>query len=263
MLRTFFAPRLVALHLVTIAVLIAFSLLGRWQLGVFEDSGSPRAGTDPAPVPVATLAQVGEHLTTDKIGRQVSATGTFDGDRQLLVAGRDDGFWLLTPLDLGDGTAIPVVRGWVATPTDPAVTAIPDGRVTVTGRLQPPEQADGAPIVARELPPDQVTLVSTAELINIWSGVRLRDGYVVATAQSPPPAVAAKPVPVAPPTEPGGFNWRNLAYAVQWWIFAGFAVFMWFHFIRDAIRNRGRTADPQSPPQAADPVAVSEPHRGR
>ncbi|SDQ91617.1 SURF1 family protein [Thermostaphylospora chromogena] len=262
MLRTVFTPRMVALHLVTIAVLVAFVFLGRWQLGVFEDSGRPHATTDPAPVAVQTLTEPGKHMTTDKAGRRVTATGTFDADKQLLVAGRDDGFWLLTPLDLGDGTAVPIVRGWVASPSDPAVAAVPEGQVTVTGRLQHSEQIDGTPRKSRDLPQGQVETVSTAELINLWRGTRLRDGYVVAIDQTPPPAVAPKPVPVAAPTERGAFNWRNLAYALQWWAFAGFAVFMWFHLVRDAIRGRGKKEGDDTPrqpsSQAADTVAQPE-----
>nr|BFE86932.1 hypothetical protein GCM10020093_095330 [Planobispora longispora] len=92
--------------------------------------------------------------------------------------------------------------------------------------------------------------VSSPELINVWRGVELRDGFVVAASQSPAPAVAATPVPVGPPTAPGALTWRNLAYAAQWWIFGLFAVFMWWHFVRDAVRSG--TAGPEPEP-ATDP----------
>ncbi|GLW05256.1 SURF1-like protein [Microtetraspora sp. NBRC 13810] len=259
MLRTVFLPRMVALHLLTIGVLVSFTLLGRWQLGVFEDSGRPQAARDPAPVPVATLAGSGRQITVDAASRRVTAQGTFDASRQLLVAGRDDGFWLLNPLDLGDGTAVPVVRGWVPATSDPAVRAVPPGPVTVAGRLQPSEPTDMVQRRPQELPRGQVLTVSTAELVNIWPGVRLRDGYVVASAQNPAPAVAAKAVTVPPPTVGGALTWRNLAYAAQWWIFALFAVFMWWHFLRDAIRSREAEAE-QEPPQAPDNVALSPSH---
>ncbi|MFC7644802.1 SURF1 family protein [Streptosporangium lutulentum] len=130
-----------ALHLIAIGALVACGLLGRWQLGVFEDSGKPHAVLDPAPVAVGTLTVPGRQMTTDAVSRQVTAEGTFDASKQLLVAERDNGLWLLAPLDLGDGTSIPVVRGWVATADDPAI-AVPSGKVTVTGRLQPSENLD-------------------------------------------------------------------------------------------------------------------------
>ncbi|GAA3125158.1 SURF1 family protein [Planomonospora alba] len=236
MLRILFSPRVMVLHLLAVGALVVCGLLGRWQLGVFEDSGRPRSAQDPAPVAVSTLTLPGKHLTSDLVGRKVTAEGSYDASRQLLVAGRDEGLWILTALDLGDGTAIPVVRGAVSAPGEPA-TAVPEGKVTVTGRLQASESADSVPRRVRKLPEGQVLTVSSAELINRWQGVRLRDGFVVATAQSPAPAVAAAPVPAPPPTEPGGLTWRNLAYAAQWWIFGLFAVFMWWHFVRDAVRG--------------------------
>ncbi|GAA1304968.1 SURF1-like protein [Planotetraspora silvatica] len=260
MLRTLFAPRLVALHLLVIGVLISFTFLGRWQLGVFESSGAPKLAPDPAPVTVTKLAEVGRHVTGEVANHRVTATGTFDAGGQLLVADRHPdvdavggraargaGYWLLTPLTLADGTTIPIIRGWVPSAGDPAA-AVPAGPVTVAGRLRPSEQTDA---VERSgpLPDGQVATVSTAELVNVWPDARLRDGFVVATAPAPPAGVSAVVVP--PPTEGVGFSWRNLAYAAQWWIFAIFAVFMWFHFVRDAVRS-GRPEGHRSAAPVAD-----------
>ncbi|GAB3887444.1 hypothetical protein GCM10027612_26300 [Microbispora bryophytorum subsp. camponoti] len=88
MLRTLLAPRLVALHLLVIGVLVSFTFLGRWQLGVFEASGGPRRAPDPAPVAVTELTQVGQHIGGAAISRRVTATGTYDAANQLLVADR-------------------------------------------------------------------------------------------------------------------------------------------------------------------------------
>ncbi|MEV7967345.1 SURF1 family protein [Sphaerisporangium sp. NPDC088356] len=262
MLRTLFSPRLVGLHLVTIGVLISFTFLGRWQLGVFEESGRPHVVMDPAPVALSTLVEAGSRVPVEAIGRKVTAQGTFDASRQLLVAERaptveagggaskDAGYWLLTPLKLAGGTLVPVVRGWVASPADPA-TAVPAGTVSVSGRLQPSEPTDFARRRTSPLPAGQVATVSTSELINVWQGVRLQDGFVVATAPVSR-APASRLVDAPPPTEGGGFAWRNLAYAAQWWIFAAFAVFMWFHFVRDAVRA-GRAAGAPAPELSASP----------
>lgn len=273
MLRTLFMPRLLGLHLVLIAVLIAFTLLGRWQLGVFEDSGRPQAAADPAPVEVTTLSTVGSAFQVEAIRRRVTAEGAFDADRQLLVADRTadaagpggrasqgEGFWLLTPLRLADGTIVPVVRGWVATPDDPAVADVPPGTVTVTGRLQPPEPTDRVQRTGR-LPEGQVATVSTAELINIWPGERLRNGFVIATEQVAGSAAAPRLVAVSPPTAERSFNWRNLAYAAQWWIFALFAVFMWYRLVREAVQERARVADDgaaEKPERAETAVTETE-----
>ncbi|MEV0967524.1 SURF1 family protein [Microtetraspora glauca] len=246
MLRTLFSPRLVALHLLAVGVLVSFFFLGRWQLGEFEESGMPKAAADPAPVAVTDLAALGGHTESDVAGRQVTAQGTFDAQGQLLVADREAdvsapggrvasgrGFWILTPMRLTDGTIIPIVRGWVPSASDPAL-AVPTGTVTVTGRLRPAEQTDAVQRTG-VLPAGQVATVSTSELINLWTDGKLRSGFVVATAQDTPSG--AKSVAVPAPAVGSGLTWRNLAYAAQWWIFAIFAVFMWFHFVRDAVRE--------------------------
>ncbi len=36
-----------------------------------------------------------------------------------------------------------------------------------------------------------------------------------------------------PPIGETGLSWRNAAYALQWWIFAAFAAYMWFRMVRD------------------------------
>ncbi|MFG2073864.1 SURF1 family protein [Nonomuraea maritima] len=246
MLRTLLSPRVVGLHVLTIGVLIAFILLGRWQLGVFQDSGKPHAATDPAPVPVAGLAPVGAQMDGTVAGRRVTVEGVYEADRQLLVAdrqpdvaapggnvSRDHGYWVLTPIRLDDGTVMPVVRGWTARADDSAVADVPQGKVTVAGRLRPQEGTDSVQRRAEGLPAGQVQTVSTGELVNLWAGQRVRTGYVVAA----PPSGALTQVKVTAPVVGGALTWRNLAYAANWWIFAGFAVFMWFHFVRDAVRT--------------------------
>ncbi|MFB4278828.1 SURF1 family protein [Nonomuraea sp. MTCD27] len=254
MLRTLLSPRVMGLHLLTIGVLVAFIMLGRWQLGVFQDSGKPRASTDPAPVAVASLAQVGVQMNGEAVGRRVTVEGVYEAGRQLLVAdrradvdapggnvSRDQGYWVLTPLKLDDGTLVPVVRGWVAEADDPAVAAVPQGRVALAGRLRPQQGTDSVQRRAEGLPAGQVQTVSTGELVNLWSGERVRTGYVVAQ----PASGSLAQVKVAPPVTGGTLTWRNLAYAANWWIFAGFAVFMWFHFVRDAVRadrDRGKSS---------------------
>jgi cytochrome oxidase assembly protein ShyY1 len=254
MLKTLFSLRVMGLHLLTIAVVTAFLLLGRWQLGVFQDSGKPQALTDPAPVSVTTLAQVGGPMLNAAVGRKVTAEGVYDAGRQLLVAdrrphvdapggnvSRGDGYWVLTPLRLDDGTLMPVVRGWVAEPDDPG-TAVPAERATVQGRLRPPQGTDSVQRRPEGVPAGQVQTVSTGELINLWSGQKVRNGFVVAQ----PAAGSLTQVEASPPVVGGTLTWRNLAYAANWWIFAGFAVFMWFHFVRDAVRSdrdRGRSPE--------------------
>ena len=59
----------------------------------------------------------------------------------------------------------------------------------------------------------------------------------------------------------GAGDWQNYGYAVQWWLFAGFAVFLWAKLVLDEL-DPGRVGDdgeqadrvPVVQPQAAAPV---------
>ncbi len=52
--------------------------------------------------------------------------------------------------------------------------------------------------------------------------------------------VSTTPLPGQPDTlEP-----RNLVYALQWWVFAGFGVWFWWRFIRDQRESEAELSDP-------------------
>jgi cytochrome oxidase assembly protein ShyY1 len=86
-------------------------------------------------------------------------------------------------------------------------------------------------------------------LLEAWPyrSAEVFDGYVVRSAESPRPAVAPTRVAAAPPS--GGVSrWRNLAYALQWWLFAGAAVFFWAAVIRRAAVERRTERSDTAPP---------------
>ena len=51
------------------------------------------------------------------------------------------------------------------------------------------------------------------------------------------------------------FSLRNFGYALQWWLFCGFAVFMWLRVVRDAVDR----VDEPSGHDAARPFSDAEP----
>ena len=55
-------------------------------------------------------------------------------------------------------------------------------------------------------------------------------------------------------------DWQNYGYAVQWWLFAGFAVFLWVKLILDELdpeRVRPRDEVPQLPQPDHRPTAAA------
>jgi cytochrome oxidase assembly protein ShyY1 len=142
-----------------------------------------------------------------------------------------------------------VVRGFVATPEDAGPP--PTGEVEVSGSLAPGESPAPAPTAksasAGEGPATQLLgSVDLAILVNRWPG-ELYNAFVFAQQEHTLPTRAAVgDAPglerVPPPEVTGGLKWRNAAYALQWWLFAAFAAYMWFRMVRDdAQRDRDET----------------------
>lgn len=46
------------------------------------------------------------------------------------------------------------------------------------------------------------------------------------------------------PGQPDSLEPRNLVYALQWWVFAGFGVWFWWRFIRDQRESEAELSDP-------------------
>ncbi len=239
MLRTALRPRWLALLVVVLVASSFAAFLGSWQLDRARERSAATVAARQSvdPVPVLSVLRARETFTGRLVDKPVTATGTWDGARQLLVTGKEldgrSGFWVLTPLVLEDGSAVGVVRGWVPTADDAAAAAPADEPVTVTGVLQPGEPpvdrspGDPAP------PAGQVDAVAPARLVQAWPHPLLT-GYVVARDVAPAVAgsQALRPVPALDDGE-GGFAIRNLSYAVQWWVFAAFGLFFWYRLVRD------------------------------
>jgi surfeit locus 1 family protein len=202
--------------------------LGWWQLQVYEAQGaeSAAARADQPAVPIDTVAQAGSAVR-DGYGRPVSATGRYLADDQVLVPLPDatGAYRVVTGLRLDDGSVLPVVRGVVrgdlvaVRPPPPTDVATPQ-----IGVLLPSEEAAGG------IPPaGQLGSVRVPALAQLWSAP-LIDGYLVLGADDAT-RQGLEPAPLLLPE--GSGRLRNGAYAVQWWIFAAFAVAMAARIARD------------------------------
>jgi cytochrome oxidase assembly protein ShyY1 len=233
-LRTALKPRWLGLLAGVVVVMVSFTLLGLWQLNVARDKGRAdalkQAPSLPAS-PISNVLQPHAGFPNEATGRRVTATGTYAGASQLLVTGRRlhgvSGYWVLTPLRVDEtGAVLPVVRGFVTSARAPAP---PEGLVTVTGSLAPGEGPAEAPATE----PGQIGSVDLSVLVNQLPG-EIYNAFVFALAEAPAaPAAMAGVERVPPPPIETGLAWRNAAYAVQWWIFALFAAYMWFRMVRD------------------------------
>jgi cytochrome oxidase assembly protein ShyY1 len=144
------------------------------------------------------------------------------------------GYWVVTPLVVrSTGARIAVVRGFVTDPGQ-AVVPRPAAEVTVSGTLasgESPTSEHAGPA----LPDGQLAFLDLSLLVNRWPG-DLYNAFVFATDERPDvTSVAAPAMQRVPPPAlvGGGLMWRNAAYALQWWLFALFAGYMWLRMVRD------------------------------
>lgn len=255
MYRFLLTPRWLGSTVLAVAAIAVCLWLGSWQLGRFEGRVAPHhAATAPtgaagAASPLdSVLTGATAQVSTVTIGREVTASGSYDAAHQLLVPNRTvdgkQGYYVLTPLRTAGGRAVAVVRGWVAgAPGTPP--APPAGEVTVTGRLQASESSGSDGAVAGGLPAGQLGTISQATLVNLLP-YGTYDGWVA--ADQVPAGLTAVPT-----TQPAGGNgltaraFQNLGYTLEWFVFAGFVGFMWFRLARreaEAAQDQALGLDP-------------------
>ncbi|MEV5507681.1 SURF1 family protein [Streptomyces orinoci] len=267
MYRFLLTPRWWGINVFALVAIPFCLFMGSWQLGRFEtrvDSHrEQRIQADTART--AKARPLGDLLpvTTETSGHQASATGSYDTDHQLLVPNRDlggrKGFYVLTLLRTDGGKALPVVRGWLpgdaGSKADTAkVPAPPAGRVTVSGALQASESATSQGVGASGgLPKGQLGVISAASLVNLVP-------YQVYDAWITEPKAAGAMTPVPPAAAPNtGLDlkaFQNLGYTGEWFVFAGFVVFMWFRLFRreaEAARDLALGITPDQSEDRNDP----------
>ncbi len=245
--RTAMRPRWLAVLAVVLVAATGMARLGEWQLQRARDNGGAarRAAAARPAVPLTSLMAPQHRFPADAAGRSVQVSGRWDAAGQLLVAGRVQagvrGWWVLTPLLLDDGAAVPVVRGWTSDP-GAAPAPAPAGPVQLTGVLLPGEPGvNRAPGQASGLPAGQLDRIDPAELVQRWT-YPIYTGFVV--AGSGPAVVPATLTPVTVGSPDGGLALQNLSYAVQWWLFAAFGLFLWCRLVRDDHRGLLHPAAP-------------------
>ncbi|MEV0602170.1 SURF1 family protein [Streptomyces sp. NPDC050315] len=243
MYRFLLTPRWWGINVFVLLAIPVCVFMGSWQLSRFEDRVDTHQQQEDQAADAKTAAArpLTQLLPVDKntSGRRATATGHYDAGHQLLVPGRQlgerTGFYVLTMLRTGGGKALPVVRGWLPGDADAKadaakVPAPPRGEVTVTGALQASEnQGTNGVQAGGGLPQGQLGMISAASLVNIVP-YDVYDAWItVSHAQSPmkavPPAAA----------EGSGLDlkaFQNLGYTGEWFVFAGFVLFMWFRLFR-------------------------------
>lgn len=222
--------------------------MGSWQLSRFEGRvhDSRTASEQAASDRHETARPLDGMLPVDRSTagrRRVTASGRYG--EQFLVPGREldgkHGFYVLSLLRTGSGKALPVVRGWLPGKADAAkAPAPPAGEVSVTGVLEASETPGDNGISAQSgLPAGQTAAISSASLVNLVP-YKLYDAWITLDKADS----GMKAVPATAPANTGLDlkAFQNLGYTGEWFVFAGFVVFMWFRMLRRELEFSRDTA---------------------
>ncbi|MDP5227062.1 SURF1 family protein [Arthrobacter sp. YJM1] len=250
MLKTALKPRWIAGLLFALVVSTVFVLLSQWQFGRSTQHDGQDAPDNSLETsrPLTSVLKPGTFFPSSAADQMVTLSGHYDARKQVLVKDRllngTSGYWVVTAFAVDgapklagtkstEATWIPVARGWVASPAD--APQAPSGEIALTGRLVPSE----APTVTHDLPEQSYANLSVAELINVWD-VSSYQGFVGASQEKSAGQVIGasdssplKPLRLKAAPKDQSVNWLNIFYAVEWVVFAGFALFIWWRLVKD------------------------------
>lgn len=252
--RVLLSPQMILLHVLGVVAVGVAGAMGWWQLGAWQEQREDRALAiaDEEPRPLADVLGPDDPYPAADVGRPVRVEGewlrgstTYVEDRRRTSQAPDDGVWQVALLAAcpdgacADASAMPVVLGWAPSPA--AATAEPVGPGEVVGWLQPAEQSGADPDPEDDLLPT----LRTADLLT-RTDRDVFSGYVILDE---PASLRGDLVAVTPeslPDPPASTALRNLLYGIEWWVFAAFAVYLWWRWSRDAVTD-AREREPDQP----------------
>lgn len=262
------APRLWPAHLLAVVLCLVAVGLGVWQLDAWQArrDDAARNLTQATPERLSDVIGPDDPFPGDAIGQPVELAGTWVPGGTVFIEGRvhdgRDGYWMVTPLAIGspDGSAMPVVLGWVA---DPArAPAAPTGEADLTGWLQPTEgtgQQDTDPS------DDVLPQLRIGDLIQ-HVDQDLYSAYVVSEQGQ----LGLPAGDLEQQADVGVFTGlRNFSYALEWWVFGGFVVLMWWRWLQEETApppdeddggggGGGDDGDDEDPEDPEDPAPEAE-----
>lgn len=222
--------------------------LWQWNKGVRREGEwlAFARGADPA-VPLGSA-----DVTGFPRFQHVRVTGRFDDRHQFLLNNEihrgEDGYQVLAPFTLSDGRTLLVDRGWV--PFTGRQSRLPDvrldaaGIVTISGRLDRLPAAGLAFGRRAPRPGDhwpKLTTFPHMRQLEAVLGRKLEPKILLLDPQEPFGYVRQwKP--------PGMSPLRNMAYGIQWWLFAATVVVTWAVLSAPKRRSGAATRTPSQNP---------------
>lgn len=254
-------PRWILALLLALLVAAVFAWLGQWQMSNAIRSDAQQSVDTETPRPLSEIAAPGKGVTDAAAGMVVRVSGALVPGDTSIVAPRENagetGAWVVghlavdgaDPGSAGSGSADPeaglaVAIGWApsveaaerAAARFEADPAFADHR-DLEGRFMPPE----GPVIPKPgEDPQAMHAMVPAQLVNMWRDVPgpVYSGYLVVHQPGGGGEMLAhaqlEVIDSVPPEPAETVNWLNVFYAIEWIVFAGFAIFFWYRLARDA-----------------------------
>ncbi|MDY3049462.1 MAG: SURF1 family cytochrome oxidase biogenesis protein [Rothia sp. (in: high G+C Gram-positive bacteria)] len=268
MLKTALTPRWLLGLLAVLALASGFVMLSAWQL---NSSTLGMVSADPAKDKVQPFEQVlapYQVLTQANVDSMVEVTGSYLPASSYLVEGKlkdgQEGYWVLAlfipegsqqvKTSLGQGPrGIAVARGWTA---EAQIPQEPEGQITLAGRLV----ANDPPLTSQDLSEENrgkervLASANSSYLTNVWNAA-LYNGILTLDSEALGPTPLTEQGSLSPSAslldgggqlQPVGaeqvtddsVDWLNIFYALEWLVFAGFALFLWFRLLKDSAQRQ-------------------------
>ncbi|WP_421083172.1 SURF1 family protein [Rothia nasimurium] len=265
MLKTALTPRWLVGLVAVLALVTGFVWLSSWQLSA-STSATRSADPDKDRVrPYSEIFTPYSVLDLDEVDTVVEATGSYVPGSSYLVENKlndgKQGYWVVA-LFIPDGTdtvttsmgegprGLVVARAWTS---EAEIPAEPTGTVTVAGRIVGNDAPLGTNQLSQAGQEQGRTLASanSSYLTNVWNtalfnGILTADsetnGLTPLTAEGtidPAATVLGQsetytPVRAEQVTN-DSLDWLNIFYAIEWLVFAGFALYFWWRMLKDSV----------------------------
>lgn len=208
----------------TLAILGFTSALGVWQYSQSQRDDIQQEVLNASPVTLTAIHAPEEFVQENVFARRVTLEGTLDCEKSLEITS----ITIVGDLCLfKNANALPIVVFL----TEPVTIDTVNKSVGLIGRLQPAQSYE--PVSFSPSAKDSIAEVNIHELVQHYQQ-NIYDGFVVVESiQSDVGQQEWKHDVSLLILPPAGIEFRNLFYAWQWWIFAGFALLLWVKYVRD------------------------------
>ncbi len=266
-------PKWLALLVGALLVVVAFLLLGRWQLNAAFESSTTAVDSEAYEqvVPLGELIQPAQGVTDESVARAISVSGWLvPGDFGVVsnrVQDGETGWWVVGHLAVAndgvtefqaqqpevteefqassDASSYPglvVAVGWAPTESEAlaAADSLAASTPTVDDTTEPVEftgklEALQEPTIDRDTDnPTAVNAMAVGQLINLWQepAVSYYSGWGLLQEGVDLPA-GLEPIHVVAIDDSFQLDLLNIFYAIEWLVFAGMAIFIWWRLVRD------------------------------